>query len=991
MNNNAFDADLEATALEPERPWPGLLSFTESGREFFFGRNQEIAELYRRVRNQTLTILFGQSGYGKTSLILAGLFPKLRAERFRPIRIRPDYESELSVADQVKQHIAHEFGGSANTEASLWECFHRITNPLCSAQSGQTPCLVFDQFEEIFTLGHKSGVSRSQAEAFLQELSCLVENTVPHELESELERDPESAAEFEFSRQAYRVIIVLREDYLADFEGLKRRMPAVMQNRMRLGRLTRAQALEAIRGPAARAPHPLIRLEAAHRIIDFVMGQPALETGGPSTGCAELAPAIDPALLNLLCRELNEKRLEAGEVEITEDLVRAGQQTAILANFYERELRKEPEAVRRLIEDELVTETGHRESMSLEKARSKLEKAGVSPDSLERLVQGRLLRIEDRLDRKRVEVAHDVLTEVVQRSRQMRELEDARQRAEMDRRRAEERQKLAEMRRRRASIALLVGFVIAVMVCYSFYHQLQVQKDLTARITAQAEKDLQQLNQARRRSEELFRVAKARLALENDPKKDVIALYYLSRALRFDHGNDEVTKRTCDLLSRRVWCPALSAALHADPEGALVCADWDPNGNLMVVSKDGRFLGWSGTGHELRPVGASAASRKVADSVPSVDAAKYSAGFFSPDGRQLILFSVPTAGEPTTAQIRNWSRETGSYDAILQTIALKDTVPFRRNVAWSPDGKTLAIVSVRWDHNVCQVFRSDGKLYQEIINPFGTASVAAACFSEDGKWMATESPDGNVQFWDPGTLMPATGPAEATPSFRLPPDARPRFLAFGPKKDEMVTILFDGSVKILDLRTRAITSGSLREQIMSITFSPRQANGRLAATVFHGRIAVSKAETLDQSVAEPVCFQGAYCLPRFNHDGTKLLTLSGPFWDVLDTVRVWDLRLQEPLPALVRFPVDSKSVPPWLGDLAGVVSAQWQNAEGEEVPESLDVVAKTYSAKDVTGPYAALWSRFLPFPDPSSSVPAGTEPFQTNSPGITSYRHAQND
>ena len=64
------------------------------------------------------------------------------------------------------------------------------------------------------------------------------------------------------------MIIVLREDCLADFEGLKRRMPAIMQNRMRLGRLTRAQALEAIRGPASRAPHPLIGLEVARRIVE---------------------------------------------------------------------------------------------------------------------------------------------------------------------------------------------------------------------------------------------------------------------------------------------------------------------------------------------------------------------------------------------------------------------------------------------------------------------------------------------------------------------------------------------------------------------------------------------------------------------------------------------------------------------------------------------------------------------------------------------------
>ncbi len=72
MNNESCSVALKASALDFERPWPGLLSFTETGNAFFFGRNQEIAELHRRVKNHTLTTLFGQSGYGKTSLVLAG-------------------------------------------------------------------------------------------------------------------------------------------------------------------------------------------------------------------------------------------------------------------------------------------------------------------------------------------------------------------------------------------------------------------------------------------------------------------------------------------------------------------------------------------------------------------------------------------------------------------------------------------------------------------------------------------------------------------------------------------------------------------------------------------------------------------------------------------------------------------------------------------------------------------------------------------------------
>ena len=71
-------ADDLTHSLDAENPWPGLMPFTEATRAFFHGRDAEAAELLRRVRRERLTILFGQSGLGKTSLLFAGLFPRLR-------------------------------------------------------------------------------------------------------------------------------------------------------------------------------------------------------------------------------------------------------------------------------------------------------------------------------------------------------------------------------------------------------------------------------------------------------------------------------------------------------------------------------------------------------------------------------------------------------------------------------------------------------------------------------------------------------------------------------------------------------------------------------------------------------------------------------------------------------------------------------------------------------------------------------------------------
>src|SRR5678815_5226896 len=78
-------------AVDEEHPWLGLASFTEETRAYFYGREDEIAELCRRVQRKLLTILFGQSGLGKTSILRAGIVPRLRPEGYCPVYVRIDY------------------------------------------------------------------------------------------------------------------------------------------------------------------------------------------------------------------------------------------------------------------------------------------------------------------------------------------------------------------------------------------------------------------------------------------------------------------------------------------------------------------------------------------------------------------------------------------------------------------------------------------------------------------------------------------------------------------------------------------------------------------------------------------------------------------------------------------------------------------------------------------------------------------------------------
>src|ERR1700730_1310980 len=84
-------AEPKTSAVSPESPWLGLRPFTEGVREYFFGRDAEVRDLFQRVVHKPLTVLFGRSGLGKTSLLQAALVPRLRDAGFLPIVLRLDY------------------------------------------------------------------------------------------------------------------------------------------------------------------------------------------------------------------------------------------------------------------------------------------------------------------------------------------------------------------------------------------------------------------------------------------------------------------------------------------------------------------------------------------------------------------------------------------------------------------------------------------------------------------------------------------------------------------------------------------------------------------------------------------------------------------------------------------------------------------------------------------------------------------------------------
>ncbi|MEM7350046.1 MAG: ribosomal protein L7/L12 [Acidobacteriota bacterium] len=507
MDSALWTADRRV--VDAENPWPGLLSFSEGDEAFFRGRSQEAEALGRLVLRSRLSVLFGLSGLGKSSLLQAGLFPRLRRQNVLPVYVRLDYSNPASdLIGQIKEAIAVQTeaaGGEAPEPRhgeTLWEYFHRRDADFWSPRNRPLlPLLVFDQFEELFTLGR----DHAGRDALIETLGDLAEGRPPASLKARLDAHPEAAKEFGFGRHHYKLLLSLREDFLPELEGLRDLIPAVARHRLRLRRMDGEAALAVVRQGGE-----ITTAEVAERIVRFVA-----KAQTPDTPLRELQ--IEPALLSVVCRELNNKRQQEHSTQITAGLL-AGSEEAILSGFYERSVADVEPRVRAFIEEELLVE-GFRDSVALEKA---LSLPGVDSEAIDTLVDRRLVRIDHRDGVERLELTHDLLTGVIAASRDRRRRHEAAQEGLQARQEAERREQRARRKLRRSQIySAILAVTMAVSLATSFYgftqrKKLERSRDALEKSRDQLEASTQTLATYQEKLEEAFARAEEAIAAQNE-------------------------------------------------------------------------------------------------------------------------------------------------------------------------------------------------------------------------------------------------------------------------------------------------------------------------------------------------------------------------------------------------------------------------------------------------------------------------------------------
>ncbi len=145
-------------------PWGGLSSYDAGNAALFFGRDAEIEALRDRITAQSLTVVLGASGTGKSSLVKAGALPRLRADGWHVLPVmRPGSTPMAALALTLTT-------ADGPVVAATADAITARVHEVVTQHAPHPVLLVIDQFEELITLARTA----DERTALLALLAALV-------------------------------------------------------------------------------------------------------------------------------------------------------------------------------------------------------------------------------------------------------------------------------------------------------------------------------------------------------------------------------------------------------------------------------------------------------------------------------------------------------------------------------------------------------------------------------------------------------------------------------------------------------------------------------------------------------------------------------------------------------------------------------------------------------------------------------------------------
>jgi WD40 repeat protein len=731
----------------PESPYKGLAAFEDSELDalLFFGREREGEAVVANVLANRLTVLYGPSGVGKSSLLRAGVARQLRVVTDAPVVVHDSWVEDPAggLAASVRAE-----GGELGATAGL------VDTVAAAALSAGEVHLLLDQFEEYLLYHGADGPLSSELPELLRRPGLRV-----------------------------NVLIALRDDSLAELDEFTGRIPDLFANLLRLDRLDRAAGRAAILGPLERYGQLTgERFTAEEALVEAVLDEVAegkiepVERPEANGGRAR----IEAPYLQLVLERLWDREREQGSSELRLATFREiGGARAVVREHVQGALERlslaEQEAAARVVR-QLVTPSGrklsHSESDLAEYA--DVDAAQLRP-LLERFSRERIVRGVNGTPGvpTRYEIFHDVLGPPMlawQAEHRLR------------------RERLAAQRQHRRMLAIVAAAVVALVI--------------VAAIAAYA---LVQRSDARTQAQHAHGREIAADALAEIPVNPTASVRMALEAAAIAPGSvtENVLrssliamreKRIVDLGGNIVFAqfaPTGEKLLVASSDGRLgvygaggkpvlslprqqpiTQAAWSPNGHWfatgsalnariwlgrhsqLVVPTNAPVTSLSfdrttllvGSGTHLRLVSVpSGRTRTIAFEGAIVAAA------LSPDGSRIAV--ATRKGRGTVAELLDG--RTGRRIAALHEKEI-------HSFAFSPDGRLLASGSRDLTARIWNA--RTGRLLHVLQH---RGYVLAESFSNDGRTLVTSSFDGAAYVWDVATgqrellLVGALGSAES--------------------------------------------------------------------------------------------------------------------------------------------------------------------------------------------------------------------------------------
>ncbi len=336
-------------------PWPGLSPYADpkdsKHAKQFCGRDSESYDVTQLIKNNIFVTLYGKSGNGKTSLLNAGVSPKLREARFVPISIRlglgnenvsfqqhiiseiekPELDlriKEINVVDKIEDNTTVDY---------LWSYFarHKFYN---ADNKIVFPVIILDQFEEVFRVRQEDTATLLKQISFLMdEGHALTDRTI-------------DGNKYEYSFN-FRFVVSIREDDLYKLEDTidNNYLGAMKQNRYRLRPITKDGAKDIISIPGK----DIFDEADTDKIVETIVN---IATGKDNF--------ISANILSLLCSQIYIEKYK-GKItkRINHEFVEKIVSNRPLEQFYLDATKDLSSKEKAYLEDNLVDVSGRRSSV----------------------------------------------------------------------------------------------------------------------------------------------------------------------------------------------------------------------------------------------------------------------------------------------------------------------------------------------------------------------------------------------------------------------------------------------------------------------------------------------------------------------------------------------------------------------------------------------------------------------------------------------------